>query len=68
MPPKEYRGRNLAPGAIEGTNHGINDYVHKLRAIQAWRKLSEILPDDAFADDVVPCEDNRPYKRRFSCQ
>lgn len=67
MPYAQYVNRHLVGGAIEGTNHGVNDRVIKQRNIEAWKRESEKLPKDAFADDVV-CLDNVPFRRGFSAQ
>jgi len=64
--PYAYRiDRHLTGGAIEGTNHGVNDCVIERRNKEAWAKVSETLPDDAFADDVDD-SDTVPYRRGFS--
>ena len=67
MPYAQYVNRHLVDGAIEGTNHGVNDRVIKERNKEAWKKISESLPDDAFADDVV-FVDTIPFVRGFSVQ
>lgn len=67
MPYPQYVNRHLVGGAIEGTNHGVNDRVIKERNKEAWKKVSESLPDNAFADDVV-FADTIPFIRGFSTQ
>jgi hypothetical protein len=65
MPAPEYKDRDLAPGAVVGLNHGTNDRVIDQYNKQAWIKVSEMLPDNAFADDVI-CNDDKPFIRGFS--
>jgi len=65
MPYSHYKDRDLAPGAIAGTYHGINTRVIEERNREAWIKVSESLPDNAFADNVKD-NDDRPYRRGFS--
>ena len=67
MPYAQYVNRHLVDGAIEGTNHGVNDRVIRERNKEAWKKIGESLPDDAFADDVV-FVDTIPLVRGFSAQ
>ena len=66
MPYAQYVNRHLVGGAIEGTNHGTNDYVIKQRNKEAWKEISETLPENAFADDVQ-VSDVGSF-RRFSTQ
>ena len=66
MPYAQYVNRHV-DGAIEGTNHGVNDRVIRERNKEAWKKIGESLPDDAFADDVV-FVDTIPFVRGFSAQ
>ena len=45
-----------------------NSSLHKEREFielqkQAWQKVSDSLPDDAFADNVNVCEDNGTVSR-----
>ena len=65
MPYAQYVNRHLTGGAIEGTNHGVNHRVIEKRNKEAWVKVSETLPDDAFAD-YVDDSDTVPYRRGFS--
>lgn len=65
MPYAQYVNRHLTGGAIEGTNHGVNHRVIEKRNREAWAKVSETLPDDAFADDVN-VSDTIPYPKGFS--
>jgi hypothetical protein len=67
MPYPEYKNRDIAPGAIPGINHGVNDKVIKQRNIDAWKRASSLLPDDAFADDVH-VSDYGTYRKGFSTQ
>ena len=67
MPYAQYVNRHLVDGAIEGTNHGVNDRVIRERNKEAWKKIGESLPDDAFADDVVFVA-TIPFVRGFSAQ
>ena len=65
MPYTQYVNRHLTDGAIEGTNHGVNHRVIERKNKEAWLKVSEALPDDAFSDDVHD-SDTIPYRKGFS--
>ena len=64
MPYAQYVNRHLTGGAIEHKSW-CQSSCHRRQNKEAWAKVSETLPDDAFADDVDD-SDTVPYRKGFS--